>query len=206
MQSPDLLPKTCAVRNATIILPAELWLIVLEQTSSINSQHLWTVVRFVSRDFKNLAERIYVSTHLPRLAISLALPRRDPTTSALVWPGFIPHARLILCFDKLASNPEDAIFTSPETLGKGQDLQSLEDLKLSNVLPKKRLQEAAAWVSVNGVQGQGASMMLSRDIAWDEERKLWTWELDWKRLVSQFFALKERKYGNTRPRRLFNRR
>jgi hypothetical protein len=179
----------------TAVLPVELWLNVLEQTSIIDGQHLWTVVRRVSRVVKHLAEKSFISTHLPGFAISLSLPRRDPSSSALLWPSAIPQAQLVLPFDRVALNHTYALFVSPDSIGKDAEVKSVEDLRLSNVLPRERLLEAPAWVFVNKNQMTGLHLDVRKRLAWDDERRSWVWEVNWKMMASWFYRARTQVQG-----------
>ncbi|KAH7091081.1 hypothetical protein FB567DRAFT_426793, partial [Paraphoma chrysanthemicola] len=172
-------------------LPVELWLAILEQTSIIDAKHLWTVVRHVSRSFRTLAESAFASSQLQGFAISLSLPRRAPASNALVWPGAIPQAQIVMSFDRTASNSVYAIFASQETIGKDAERQSLEYLKDSNVLPLERLLAAPAWVFFNTNHLTGVTLKIPERITWDKERKVWIWEVEWKALISQFYQAKK---------------
>ncbi|KAE8839766.1 hypothetical protein PTNB73_04177 [Pyrenophora teres f. teres] len=169
-------------------LPTELWLQILEQADAYD---LWESVRPTSRAFKDHVERIFVSMHLPELSNSLALPRRDPITGALKWPGeAIPQTQIVFSFDKLAANPQYAVLKSPESLGRGGDVKSVDELYRIGVLPKERLQEAPQWVKLGRNHMTGFSTAAVGRFDWDEERKIWTWGVNWRKLLTQFYHAK----------------
>ncbi|KAF1945643.1 hypothetical protein EJ02DRAFT_419321 [Clathrospora elynae] len=172
-------------------LPTELWLQILERADVHDAVHLWTTVRHVSRNFRDYVERLFTSIYLPNATISLALPRRDPTTGALKWPGTpIPGAQIIFLFDTFAPDQHHVLFRSPEVLGAGSEARSVEELRHTNVLPKERLQEALPWVNNGKNPLTGLSMSVSGKLDWDNESKTWTWEIDWRKLMTHFSQAK----------------
>jgi hypothetical protein len=178
--------------TSTTVLPAELWLHILEQASIHEAGHLWTTVRHVSRQFKDLVERLFGSTYLPMFAITLALPRRDPTSSALLWPGApIPRAQLSMPFDGLSLDERYAQFRSPSVLREGTNVKSVEELKDTSVLPLERLQAAMAWVHFTRNQLTGIAMLVPGHLSWDEEQKTWVWSVKWTSLMTQFYGSKK---------------
>ena len=169
-------------------LPTELWLQILEQADTYD---LWANVRLTSRAFKDYVERIFISTHLPGLSNSFALPRRDPVTGALKWRGeAIPRAQIIFSFDKVAADARYVVLKSPESLGRGEEKKSVDELRRTAVLPKERLQEAPQWVKIDRNPMTGFSMAAVGRFDWDEERKIWTWEVSWMKLLTQFYQLR----------------
>jgi hypothetical protein len=183
-----------AVCAPTSILPVELWLHILERASIYEASHLWTAVRHVSRKFKDLVERVFASIYLPMFAITLSLPRRDPTSGALLWPGApIPRAQLSMSFDGLNADESFALFRSPSVLKEGTNATSVEELKNTSVLPLERLQAATAWVHFTRNQLTGIAMRVPGYLSWDEERKTWVWSVKWKDLMTQFYASRKQK-------------
>ena len=173
-------------------LPTELWLQILEQADTPEAVHLWTTVRFVSLNFKDYIERLFATTYLPQSTISLALPRRDPTTGALKWPGApIPRARIIFMFDNITLDQQHVLFRSPETLGSQAERASVEELRYTGALPEERLRAAPPWVNIGRNSSAGLSMDVSGRFAWDNERKTCTWEVDWRKLVTRFYLAKK---------------
>jgi hypothetical protein len=171
-------------------LPTELWLNILENTTIYEVEHLWTSVRPTSRQFRDYIERIFISTYLPRFTISLALPRRDSSSSILKWSGIIHNAQLVMSFEGVNQDEDLANFVSPLELKTGEGVTSVEELRASNVLPTARLLEAPTWLYANGNYLTGRPLRLPMDIAWDEDRKRWVRQVKWKRLVSRFYRAK----------------
>jgi len=172
----------------TPALPTELWLEILEHTDTCD---LWDSVRLTSRIFKGCVERIFVSAHLPKLSNSLALPRRDPITGALKWPGeVIPQTQSRFSFDKMAADARYAVLKSPESLGRGGDMKSVDELRRIAVLPKERLQEAPQCIKIDRNPMSGFSTVALGRFDWDEERKIWTWEVNWRKLLTQLYQAK----------------
>lgn len=186
-------------------LPTELWLQILENATIYDANHLWTTVRHVSRQFLDYVDRLFMSIYLPKFAISLALPRRDPTTGALRWPGGpIPGAQIVMSFDHITPDQRYVVFKSPVALKDGAELRTVEELRETSVLPKERLQDAPAWVHVNNNPLTGLSMDVPANIEWDATSKVWIWRVDWRRLVSKFYEAKQhqRKGMNKAPVRV----
>ncbi|CAO2654156.1 Nn.00g108890.m01.CDS01 [Neocucurbitaria sp. VM-36] len=176
----------------SIDLPTELWLQILENSTIYDANHLWTTVRHVSRPFLDYVERLFMSTYLPKFAISLALPRRDPTTGALRWPGDpIPGAQIVMSFDHVTPDQRYVVFKSPVALKDGLEMKTVEEFRETSVLPKERLQDAPAWVYLNKNPLTGLSMDVPADIQWDGTSKVWFWRVDWRRLVSIFYKAKQ---------------
>lgn len=179
--------------NISTILPPELWMNIFDQSSILNAEYLWTVVRHVSTFFRDCIERQFASSHLLSFAISLSLPRRDPGTSAVRWQGAVPRAQMTMSFDFVVPNLNLAIFTSPIMLEDSQSTLRVEELRDSNVLPKERLQAASAWVFVDGMRAKGIPMYVTRKIEWDSNRNLWMWEIAWRTLVSRFYQARRQR-------------
>jgi hypothetical protein len=182
--------------SQTPTLPSELWLQIFEHalaTSNEAAEHLWVHARRVSVSFKNLIERIFDSICLRRFAISLALPRRDPTTGRSLWPGAVPGVQVNMSIVSVDTERSTATFASPLVLTDGSDEKSVEELKMAGVLPKERLRAAPAWVCANQNPLAGLTTRLPRNIEWDEQKKVWTWELQWRKLVTQFYEAKRQR-------------
>jgi hypothetical protein len=173
--------KTMAMRTTTQLnmaqlpipaLPTELWLQILELASIHEAEHLWISVRRTSREFRDYVERLSVSTYLPQFAISLSLPRRNTSdTTPRCWPGAVPKAQIIMSFDNMALNERYATFISPMKLKHGEERASVEELRVSGVLPKARLLEAPAWVYPSKSYMAGRPLHMPMDIEWGDSRK-----------------------------------
>jgi hypothetical protein len=181
-------------RSTLPTLPTELWLQVLEQVDSHDFPHLWCSVRLVSWRFKGYVERHFMSDHLPDLTISLALPGRDPRTDTLKWPGDpIPRAGIYFTFGSITANRQYAILRSPESLGSTGEMVSVDELRRAGTLPVERLQEAPPWVWFGKSHLTGVEVAVRGRFLWDDDRKMWTWEIDWRKLVTHFHQAKMRK-------------
>ncbi|KAI4945182.1 hypothetical protein J4E91_008160 [Alternaria rosae] len=175
----------------TSALPAELWLLILEQTSIQEASHLWLTVRRVSPQFRDLVERLFSSSYLTAFAMTLSLPRRDPTSGALLWPGTpIPRAQMSMLFNGLSSDGRYVYFKSPSVLSEGTCVESVEELKNTSVLPLERLEAAAVWVHFTQNQLTGLQMHVPRHVSWNGEQGAWIWKLEWKNLITQFYEKK----------------
>ncbi|KAF2134885.1 hypothetical protein P153DRAFT_380697 [Dothidotthia symphoricarpi CBS 119687] len=181
-----------AMQSIPRALPTELWLQVLENVR--DPEYLWTTVRHVSLQHKAMIERIFTSTYLPVLSISLSLPRRDPTTGALRWPGVpIPKAQITMAFNRLSADRRHVVLVSPVILTDGANIKSVEELKNTSALSKERLEAAPAWVSMNKNSLAGLSMRLPMCIEWDEVQKIWVWQVEWRTFVTRFYEKKNKK-------------
>jgi hypothetical protein len=181
--------KTCKPHRPC--LPTELWLQILENTSIHEAEHLWIAVRQVSRQFQDYVERLFISTYLPQFAISLSLPRRSSRDGTQrCWPGTIPNAQIIMSFAHMTSEERFVTFISPVELGYGDERESVEELRVSGVLPKARLLEAPAWVYLGKNYMAGRPLRLAMDIEWDRTRQQWVWSVEWRKLVSRFYRAK----------------
>jgi hypothetical protein len=175
----------------TPALPTELWLQILEQTDRHDASHLWSTVRLVSKPFKEYVERHFISVYLPDITISLALPRRDPATGALKWPGDpIPRARIIFSFDGTTSDQQNIILKSSKSLGPPGETKSVAELRRAGGLPEERLREAPPWLNIGKNALAGVSVAVNGTFCWDDGRKIWTWEVDWRKLVTHFYRAK----------------
>jgi hypothetical protein len=146
-------------------------------------------VRLVSLTFKDYIERLFATTYLPVSTISLALPRRDPVTGALKWPGaLIPRARIVFTFDSLTLEKKRYVrFMSPETLGS---TENVDELRRAGTLTEERLRAAPPWVHVGRDVKAGLRVDVPPRFGWDDGRKIWVWEVDWRKLVTGFYRAK----------------
>lgn len=174
------------------VLPTEIWLQIFENIR--DPEYLWTIVRHVSIQNKALVERVFATDHVPFLSISLSLPRRDPTTGALRWPGTpIPKAQITMTFNRFNAKQRRIVLASPTTLTDGANTKTVEELRNTSALSKERLEAAPAWVNLNKNPLAGLSMHLPICVEWDEAAKVWLWELEWRPLVTRFFVMKNEK-------------
>ncbi|KAH3919523.1 hypothetical protein HBH56_015420 [Parastagonospora nodorum] len=181
--------KTC--KSYAPHLPTELWLQILENTSTHEAEHLWMAVRQVSRQFRGYVERLFVSSHLPHFAISLSLPRRSSNDgSHRCWPGAIPNAQVIMSLHHTTLEERFATFVSPVELGCGDERASVENLRASGVLTEARLLEAPAWVYLGKNYMAGRSIPLPMDIEWNQAKHRWVWPVEWRVLVGRFYKAK----------------
>jgi len=183
-------------------LPTELWLQILEQVDPRDASHLWGTVRFVSSQFRDYVERHFVSNYLPDVTISLPLPRRDPTTGTLKWPGEpIPRARILFSFERITTNQQCAVLRSSESLGPFGETKTVDELRRGGALPEERLREAPPWVHIGKNHLTGVSVAVKGKFCWDEDRKIWTWEVNWRKLLTQFYRAKTLKRESTSARK-----
>ncbi|KAF2711601.1 hypothetical protein K504DRAFT_465343 [Pleomassaria siparia CBS 279.74] len=178
-------------------LPTELWLQILEQTQ--DPQYLWTVLRSFSPNFNAYVERIFLHTYLPAMSVQPAMPRRDPDTGALRYAHFAPIT--IFTYSSLSPDKLRVILATAKEAKMGETTHSMESLNELGALSKKRLDDAVLWVSIGCKRAQAVSMYTattSGTIAWDDEEKVWTWEVDWRELVSKYYDAKKQRSSNRR--------
>jgi hypothetical protein len=186
------------IRPTLPVLPMELWLQILEQADHCDACHLWSSVRLISLHFKDYVERHFISAYLPDVTIFLALPRRDPATDTLKWPGDpIPRSRIIFSFDSITADQQCAILISSEALGPPGEMKSVDELRRTGSLPEERLQQAPPWVNIGKNHLTGISVGVKGTFFWDNDRKIWAWRVNWRKLVTHFYQAKTLKRGST---------
>lgn len=185
------------VKN-TPALPAEIWLNILEYD---DPQHLWLAVRNVSRALRDRVERLFTSTYLAGLYIALSLPRRDPATGKLKWPGDpIPRSQLKLKYSQLSEDGKLLRLESSNVVKDAHTQKSVEELKDNGTLQKERLEEALAYVNLSTYSFAGITVHMPVQVNWDEGRKIWTWDVEWRRVLSSHYSAKEmRKTSRREP-------
>ncbi|KAF2240761.1 hypothetical protein BU26DRAFT_525672 [Trematosphaeria pertusa] len=176
-----------------INLPSELFLQILENISDIG--YLWATVRLVSKSFKIHTERVFQSSHLPTLSISLSLPRYDPATGTLRYRGYVPQTEVTLRYASLDQGNRRVVMATSTMAPNGE---SMADLKAAGVLSVQRLEEATIWVWFGRNRGKGVGMENLGNIRWDDEQKIWFWGVEWKKLVKAYFEAKGSKRRSQR--------
>lgn len=180
----------------TPALPAELWLHILEYD---DHQHLWISVRNASRALRDCVERLFASKHLANLSVALSLPRRDPATGKMKWPGDpIPMSQLKLDYCQLSEDGKLLHLESSTVVKDRHTQRSLEELKENGTLPKQRLKEAPAYVNLSTYSFAGITIHMPIQVDWDCERKIWTWDIEWRRLLSCYYSAKEMRKASWR--------
>lgn len=175
----------------TPLLPTEIWLQVLGYD---DPKHLWLCVRKVSFTFRDFVERLFTSDHLHRLKVALSLPRRDPATSKLRWPGDpIPGSQLVMAYTRLSEDGRRLCLESPAVVKDGNSERTLEELRNAGTLVKERLEEAPTNVNMSTHPMESLSIKLPVHVEWDGERKIWLWKLEWRVLLNQFFDAKDKQ-------------
>ena len=178
-------------RNHASLLPTELWLQILEHD---DPKHLWLSIRAISHTHRDLVERLFTSRYLQRLKIALSLPRRDPASSKLKWPGDpIPGAQLVMAYVRLSEDKRLVRLESPVLVKDRNGVKTLKELRETGVLPKQRLEEAPANVNLSAHPMAGLTIEVPVKVDWDEARKLWVWEVEWRCLLGRFFEAKDRQ-------------
>jgi hypothetical protein len=179
-------------------LPTELWLDILEYTVTPNSANfLWVTVRRVSRRFKAHVERILETKYLPNLTISLGLFLRDTTTGALIWQrDIIPGRYVKMEYIQVKPDGQTVVIASPAILRDDSMTKSVEELRSSSILTKERLQAVPPWVSLSRAPMLGCVVDVPVCVDWDEEQKVWVWELRWRELVSKLCKAKQKRSDN----------
>lgn len=172
-------------------LPPEIWLQILEFD---DPKHLWLSARNISTTHKDCVERLFTSKHISKLSIALSLPRRDPATGKLKWRGDpIPGSQLKMMYSGISEDGRYLCLESSRVVKDLSNERTLEELNIAGTLPKARLEEAPAYVSMSSMSFAGATIDMPVHVDWDEARKIWVWDVQWRRLLSQFYAEKEKQ-------------
>lgn len=178
------------VKN-TQILPTEIWLQILEHD---DHQHLWLCVRNASRAHRDCVERLFTSKFLADLSIALSLPRRDPATGRMKWPGDpIPRSQLKMAYGQLNEDGRHLRLESSVVIKDRHTQRSVEELKADGTLPKERLEEAPAYVNMSTYSFAGITVNMPVQVDWDEARKIWTWDVEWRKVLGSFYGAKEQR-------------
>ncbi|KAJ4336093.1 hypothetical protein N0V87_005673 [Didymella glomerata] len=182
--------------KSTPALPAEIWLHILEYD---DPQHLWMSIRNASRALRDCVERLFTSKYLADLSIALSLPRRDPVTGKMRWPGDpIPMSQLKLKYSQLSENGELLRLESSTEVKDRHTQISVEELKENGTLPKERLEEAPAYVNLSTYSFAGITVHMPVRVDWDEGRKIWMWDMEWRKVLSCYYSAKEMRKASWR--------
>ena len=177
-------------------LPAEIWLHILEHD---DPQHLWLSVRNASCALRDCAERLFTSKYLADLSIALSLPRRDPATGKMKWPGDpIPRSQLKLQYSQLSKDGKSLRLESSTVVRDAHTQRSVEELKDNGALLKERLEEAPAYVNLSPYSFAGITVHMPVQVSWDGDRKIWTWNVEWRRVLSCYYSAKEMRKASWR--------
>jgi hypothetical protein len=171
-------------------IPTEIWLEILDQTCTDpnEAEHLWVSVRLVCRQFRDMVECLFREIYLPQFSISFPLPCRDTNSGATKWRTAFYRAQMILSMDSMTPDKRSVIFVSPtELMISTGTTMSMGELKEKNMLPKTRLLEALPWVYTGKMIFGGRPLEAPKDMEWDDQRKRWIWQLDWRKMVTQFY-------------------
>lgn len=164
--------------------PTEIWLQILEDIS--DPLYLWTRLRHFSPTFESYVDKTFLSTYLPRLLASAAMPRRDPSTSALRYQHFAPE--IIFRYAAASGDGSHVILKTPKMATNGSSMRALNE---TGVLSQQRLEEAVMWVSIECSRAKATPLKIEKKISWDEEGNVWVWKVDWKELVERYFEVKK---------------
>ena len=177
--------------GATPQLPTEIWLQVLEYD---DPKHLWLSVRNVSRRYQEIVERLFRSQYLQRIKIAFSLPRRDAASSRLKWPGdAIPGSQLVMAYVGLSADGNRLRVESQTVVKDRNGEKTVEELRNAGILPRQRLEEAPTNVNMNTNPLASLPVKLEVVVEWDEVRKRWAWDVEWRVLLSRFFDAKDRQ-------------
>lgn len=172
-------------------LPTEIWLQVLEHS---DPKHLWLTVRNVSRKCREMVERLFRSQYLRRIKIAFSLPRRDAASSRLKWPGdAIPGSQLVMDYAELSADGSRLRVESQTVVKDRNGERTVEELRDTGILPRQRLEEAPTNVNLSTNPMASLPVRLEVAVEWDEVRKRWAWDVDWRILLSRFFDAKDRQ-------------
>jgi hypothetical protein len=178
-------------RETTPQLPTEIWLQVLEHD---DPKHLWMSVRNVSRKYQEIVERLFRSQYLQRIKIAFSLPRRDAASSRLKWPGdAIPGSQLVMAYAGLSADGSQLRVESQTVVKDRNGEKTVEELRDAGILPRQRLKEAPTNVNMSTNPLASLPVKLEVVVEWDEVRKRWAWDVEWRVLLSRFFDAKDRQ-------------
>ncbi|KAF1963344.1 hypothetical protein CC80DRAFT_3510 [Byssothecium circinans] len=178
--------------NAPPLLPAEIWLQILEHHANDSLSHLWTTIRPLSKTYKAHVERIFIYTYLPTLTLSLSLPRYDPKSNMLNYPFALPLAEINFQASSLVNDTDDdVVLRSQKETSVGD---TMERLKEEGKVTKKRLDSSPGlWVWFGTSRGKGGTVKMPIDVSWDDEEKVWKMTVAWRTLTSSLFEGKTRR-------------
>ncbi|XPS74630.1 hypothetical protein M3J09_006742 [Ascochyta lentis] len=172
-------------------LPTEIWLQILEHD---DPKHMWLSVRNTSRTYRDCVERLFASKYLSKLSIALSLPRRDPATGKMRWRGDpIPGSQLKMTYSRLGEDGKHLRLESSAIVKDRSSERTLEELRDAGTLPKERLEEAPAYVSMSSHSFAGLTVDVPVQVDWNETRKIWVWDIEWPNLLSRFYDAKEKQ-------------
>ncbi|KAF1931859.1 uncharacterized protein M421DRAFT_322168 [Didymella exigua CBS 183.55] len=82
----------------------------------------------------------------------------------------------------------------PATVVKDRYTQKfMEELKVNGTLPKERLGEAPAYLNMSTYSFTGIKIHIPVRVDWDEARKIWTWDVEWRNVLGDFYDAKEKR-------------
>jgi hypothetical protein len=182
-------------------IPTEIWFEILERTCvDINdAEELWLSVRPVSRQFRDIVESHFLKICLPRFSISIPLPCRDPDTGATKWRTAFYQSQMSMSLGGMTPDKRRATFVSPTEIKSSEGtMMDLEQLKERNLLPKTRLLDSLPWVYTGKIMSAGRPLEAPKDTEWDEQQKRWIWQLDWRKMVTQFYKARTEARAKSR--------
>ena len=71
--------------------------------------------------------------------------------------------------------------------------KTLEELRDAGTLSKERLEEAPTNVNMSTHPMASLMIKLPVNVEWDETRKVWAWDVEWRNLLSRFFDAKDKQ-------------
>lgn len=186
-ESDGLSNDDATVHVPSYALPSELWLQILEFNARRKAHlaHLWCTVRLVSRLHRSLVERLFTTTSLPTVSLSLILPRRHPDTEVLLHMYSVPSAEVTLQ-DAQVQGDMLTVTTRPTV----RDGTSMELLREQEKLSKRRLDTATSvWMSFKGYNKATSrgSVKMPIDVEWNDHDKVWQLHVEWRKMFSSYF-------------------
>jgi hypothetical protein len=121
-------------------------------------------------------------------------------------PGYWSYEMANMNLGGMTPDKRRATFVSPTEIKSSEGtMMSLEELKEKDLLPKARLLESFPWVYTGKIMSAGRPLEAPRDIEWDEESERWIWQLDWRKMVTQFYKARiEARAKSRNPNRQMN--
>lgn len=85
------------------------------------------------------------------------------------------------------------LLESPVVVKDRSGERTVEELKNAETLTKERLEEAPAYVNMSLRSFAGVRVDIPVRVSWNEVKKIWIWSVEWRKLLSRFYAAKEKR-------------
>lgn len=105
-------------------------------------------------------------------------------------------------YSRFSKDERQLVLESPVVMKDRSSERTVEELKNAETLTKERLEEAPAYVSMSPHLVTGLTIDIPIHVSWDEVQNIWFWVVEWRKLLSRFYAAKEkRRASRANPRR-----